>query len=308
ERYISRPRHVEFQVLADSYGHTVHVLERECSVQRRHQKIVEETPSPALTPSLRHRMGEAAVALAKAAGYVNAGTVEFLLDENEDFYFLEMNTRLQVEHPITEAVTGLDLVEWQARIAAGKPLTLRQEDIRHQGHAIECRIYAEDPYSGFLPSTGTLLHWQPPSGPGLRLDSGVGAGQQISPYYDPMLAKLVAWGADRHSSLRRMEEALRRFAALGVITNISFLRDVVSHTRFREGIYDTGFLEEHPELLVSRVAKDVKGMARALAAHLIEAGGPSASRGERGHTTRAAEESDADGSSPWRLAGRWRLP
>ncbi len=308
ERYISHPRHVEFQVLADSYGHTIHVLERECSVQRRHQKIIEETPSPALTSSLRRRMGEAAVALTKAAGYVNAGTVEFLLDEDKKFYFLEMNARLQVEHPITEAVTGLDLVEWQARIAAGEALTLRQEDIRHQGHAIECRIYAEDPYSGFLPSTGTLRHWQPPSGPGLRLDSGVASGQQISPYYDPMLAKLVAWGADRHSSLRRMEEALRRFAVLDVTTNISFLREVVSHSQFREGRYDTGFIEEHPELLAPRVARDVEEMARALAAHLIAAGRPSASHGERIRTTQVGDEAGADRNSPWRLAGRRRLP
>ena len=209
ERYIANPRHVEVQILADAYGHTIHLGERVCSIQRRHQKIIEETPSPALTPDLRRQMGEAALSVARAAGYVNAGTVEFLLDpRRNEFYFLEMNARLQVEHPVTEAVLGLDMVEWQVRIAAGEPLTLRQSDIQPRGHAIEARIYAEDPYNDFAPSTGTLLRWQPPGGPGLRLDSGVAQGQEVSIYYDPMLAKLVAWGPDRKASLRRLEVAL----------------------------------------------------------------------------------------------------
>ena len=267
ERYVSNPRHVEVQVLADAHGHTIHLGERECSIQRRHQKIIEETPSPALTPELRERMGHAAVALARAAGYVNAGTVEFLLDPRSgDFYFLEMNARLQVEHPITETVLGLDLVEWQLRIAAGEPLTLRQEDIRPHGHAIECRIYAEDPYRDFVPSTGTLLRWRPPSGPGLRLDSGVAEGQEVSIYYDPMLAKLIAWAPTRDQSLRRMSIALSQFLALGVITNIPLLRAVVEHPQFQRGEYDTGFLEWNPAVTNPSITDETRMMARALAA------------------------------------------
>ena len=247
ERYVAQPRHVEVQVLADGQGHTIHLGERECSIQRRHQKIVEETPSPALAPQLRQVMGEAAVAVARGAGYVNAGTVEFLLDPRSgDFYFLEMNARLQVEHPITEAVLGLDMVEWQVRIASGEPLSLRQQDIQPRGHAVECRIYAEDPYHDFVPSTGSLLRWRPPGGPGLRLDSGVYEGQEITIHYDPMLAKLTAWAPDRATALGRMEEALSRFQVLGVVTNIPLLRRVVSHPQFRTGEYDTGFLEWNP--------------------------------------------------------------
>ena len=247
ERYIANPRHVEVQVLADGFGHTIHLGERECSIQRRHQKIIEETPSPAMTPELRQRMGDAAIAVARNAGYINAGTVEFLLDpKSGEFYFLEMNARLQVEHPITEAVLGLDMVEWQVRIASGEPLTLRQEDIQARGHAIECRIYAEDPYREFVPSTGTLLRWRPPSGPGLRLDSGVIQGQEVSIYYDPMLAKLIALAPRRDLSLRRMEVALSQFLVLGVVTNIPLLRAVVEHPQFQGGEYDTGFLGVEP--------------------------------------------------------------
>ena len=195
ERYIANPRHVEVQVLADASGRTIHLGERECSIQRRHQKIIEESPSPALSSELRQRMCAAAVAVTRAAGYVNAGTVEFLLDPHTgEFYFLEMNARLQVEHPVTEMVLGLDMVEWQVRIADGEPLTLQQENIHTRGHAIECRVYAEDPYHDFVPSTGTLLRWRPPSGPGLRLDSGVVEGQEVSVFYDAMLAKLTALG------------------------------------------------------------------------------------------------------------------
>ena len=301
ERYVANPRHVEFQVLADGFGHTIHLGERECSVQRRHQKIVEETPSPALTPELREHMGAAAVAVARAAGYVNAGTAEFLLDPHSgEFYFLEMNARLQVEHPITEAVLGLDMVEWQLRIASGEPLTLRQDDIQPRGHAIECRIYAEDPYRDFVPSTGALLRWRPPSGPGIRLDSGVAEGQEVSIYYDPMLAKLIAWAPRRDLSLRRMEVALSQFQALGVVTNIPLLRAVAAHPQFRSGNYDTGFLEWNPAVTMPVMSSDARAMARALAAWAAQ------------QTTAQGQQSPAtDGgrsASPWQSAGDLRLP
>ena len=278
ERYIANPRHVEVQVLADASGHTIHLGERECSVQRRHQKIVEETPSPALTPELRRRMGEAARAVARAAGYVNAGTVEFLLDPHTgEFYFLEMNARLQVEHPVTEAVLGLDMVEWQVRIASGESLALQQEDVQPRGHAIECRIYAEDPYRDFVPSTGTLLRWRPPGGPGLRLDSGVAEGSEVSIYYDPMLAKLTAWGPTRDASLRRMEVALSQFQVLGVVTNIPLLWAVVGHPQFRSGEYDTGFLEWNLAVTKPLVSEDTRSLSRALAAWAASASQPAGS-------------------------------
>ncbi len=301
ERYVTNPRHVEFQVLADGSGHTIHLGERECSIQRRHQKIVEETPSPALTPELRQRMGDAAVAVARAAGYVNAGTAEFLLDPNSgEFYFLEMNARLQVEHPITEEVLGLDMVEWQARIANGEPLTLRQHDIQPRGHAIECRIYAEDPYGDFVPSTGTLLRWRPPSGPGLRMDSGAAEGQEVSIYYDPMLAKLIAWAPSRDLTLERMDVALSQFLVLGVITNIPLLRAVVQHPQFRSGNYDTGFLEWNPAVTRPLISTDTRIMASALAAWAAQrpavTSEPSLVSNER------------NAVSPWRSAGDLRLP
>ena len=301
ERYVANPRHVEVQVLADAHGHTIHLGERECSIQRRHQKIIEETPSPALTPELRQRMGAAAVAVARAAGYANAGTVEFLFDPRSgDFYFLEMNARLQVEHPVTEAVLGLDLVEWQLRIASGEPLTLRQEDIVPHGHAIECRIYAEDPYRDFVPSTGRLLRWRPPSGPGLRLDSGVAQGQEVSIYYDPMLAKLIAWAPTRDLSRRRMSVALSQFLALGVITNIPLLRAVVEHPQFQRGEYDTGFLEWNPAVTSPTITDESRLMARALAAWA--AGQPV------GQTSQTARSDNPAVANPWQSAGQRRLP
>ena len=301
ERYIANPRHVEVQVLAGGNGHTIHLGERECSIQRRHQKIVEETPSPALTPELLRRMGDAAIAVARAAGYVNAGTVEFLLDPHSgEFYFLEMNARLQVEHPVTEAVLGLDMVEWQVRIANGEPLTLQQEDIQPRGHAIECRIYAEDPYRDFVPYTGTLLRWRPPSGPGLRLDSGVFEGQEVSIYYDPMLAKLIAWAPTRELSLRRMEVALSQFLALGVVTNIPLLRAVVGHHQFQRGEYDTGFLEWNPEVTSPAMPGESRIMARALAAW--------ASRQPVGPASPAVGEDSRVVVSPWQSAGEQRFP
>ena len=301
ERCVTNPRHVEVQILADQSGHTVHLGERECSIQRRHQKIIEETPSPVLTPELRERMGDAAKAIAGQAGYVNAGTVEFLLDQRRgEFYFLEMNARLQVEHPITEAVLGLDMVEWQLRIANGEPLTLEQDDIQPKGHAVECRIYAEDPYQDFVPSTGTLAQWQPPSGPGLRLDSGVIQGHEVSIYYDPMLAKLIAWAPTRALSLRRMQVALDQFIALGVITNISLLRAVIQHAQFQAGEYDTGFLEWNPAVTSPSAPAESGALARALAAWASNQ--PVADAHVPAGSQRHAY------SSPWSSAGQRRLP
>ncbi|HLK60598.1 MAG TPA: acetyl-CoA carboxylase biotin carboxylase subunit [Chthonomonadaceae bacterium] len=248
ERYIARSRHVEFQIFGDTQGNVVHLFERECSIQRRHQKIIEESPSPVLTTELRTKMAAAAVQAGKAAGYVNAGTVEFLLEEREDgdhrFYFLEVNTRLQVEHPVTETLTGLDLVRLQLQVADGQPLPFAQADIHASGHAIEVRIYAEDAATGFLPSVGTLAQWLPPVGPGIRVDSGVERGSEVSPYYDPMLAKLIVHGATRDAALARLEQALLSFAVLGVRTNISYLLAIVRHPIFRAGKATTRFLAE----------------------------------------------------------------
>ena len=301
ERYVPRPRHVEIQVLADRFGNTVHLLERDCSIQRRYQKIIEETPSPALTPKLRRQMGEAAVAVARSAGYVNAGTVEFLLDsDNSQFYFLEMNTRLQVEHPVTEQVLGLDLVEWQVRIASGEELTIKQDEVHARGHAMECRIYAEDPYQDFVPSTGTLVKWLPPSGPGLRLDSGVAQGQEISIHYDPMLAKLIAWGPDRPSSLRRMDLALSQFPVLGLVTNIPFLRRVIRRPRFQDGDYDTGFLTGDSDAGRPDVSQEALNLARALAAW--------AAQGVSGQGPLVQAGPAEARNNPWHTAGKLRLP
>ena len=300
ERYVQRPRHIEFQVAADDLGNVIHMPERECSIQRRHQKIIEETPSQAVSPELRKQMGEAAVRLTREAGYVNLGTVEFLLDETNEFYFLEMNARLQVEHPITEAVTGLDLVQMQVQIAAGEALNIRQEDVKASGHAFECRIYSEDPFNEFLPSTGTIRQWVPPSGPGLRLDSGFIQGQVVSPHYDPMLAKLIAWGPDRRVSLSRMEQALRRFIVLGVTTNIPFLRRVLEHPLVREGRYDTALLEEHFEALRPRWTEDTGMVAQALAAWSFSNKAASNLPVRGSNTLR-------DSAGPWRQAGPWRI-
>jgi len=242
EKALARPRHVEIQVLADAQGSVVHLFERECSIQRRHQKLVEESPSPFLDPPLRARMGELAVALARRAGYVNAGTLEFLVDEEREPYFLEMNTRLQVEHPVTEMVTGLDLVQLQIRIAQGERLPFAQEDLRQRGHAVECRVYAEDPAQGFLPSPGRIVALRVPSGPGIRDDSGVYAGAEVSSHYDPLVSKLVAWGADRAQALRRLERALGEYTVQGIRTTLPFFRRLLRDPGFRAGDYDTGLV------------------------------------------------------------------
>ncbi|MBV9104250.1 MAG: ATP-grasp domain-containing protein [Candidatus Eremiobacteraeota bacterium] len=259
ERYVQRPRHIEFQILADAFGNTIHLGERECSIQRRHQKVVEEAPSVALNRELRAEMGNAAVRAARSVGYTNAGTVEFLLDEHGAFYFLEMNARLQVEHPVTEAVYGLDLVQWQLRIASGEPLTIAQTSVRPNGWAIEARITAENPQTGYLPASGTITGWEPPDGPGIRLDTGVRAGSNISIYYDSMIAKLIVWDDDRASAVARLTHALERFRIDGVPTNLPLLLRIARDPAFRDGALTTRFLEERPEFMRPTPAEEPDG-------------------------------------------------
>jgi acetyl-CoA carboxylase biotin carboxylase subunit len=245
EKLVEEPRHIEIQILGDQHGHLIHLGERECSIQRRHQKVIEECPSPLMAkhPDLRERMGQAALRVARAAGYTNAGTVEFLVDRDANFYFLEVNTRLQVEHPVTELVTGLDLLVWQLKIAAGERLTLRQEDITWRGSAIECRIYAEDPDHDFMPAPGTIVHLGEPSGPGVRLDSGIFEGWSIPLEYDPLLAKLAAWAPTRDGAIRRLDRALAEYVLTGVRNNIAFFREVLADAEFRSGRLSTSFLD-----------------------------------------------------------------
>ncbi len=245
EKYIVNPKHIEIQILADNHGNVIHLGERECSVQRRHQKVVEECPSTAVTPELRSAMGLAAVEIAKAAGYVNAGTMEFLVDADKNFYFLEVNTRVQVEHPITEMVYGIDIIKEQIRIAEGENLSLSQEDVKINGHAIEARIYAEEYDNNFLPSTGTITHYQPSEGLGVRNDSGIRTGSEITMHYDPMIAKLVAHGRNRTEAIEKMKRALREYKINGVKTTIPFCEIVLSHPEFINGSYDINFVAKH---------------------------------------------------------------
>jgi 3-methylcrotonyl-CoA carboxylase alpha subunit len=291
ERFVLRPRHVEVQVMADAHGRVIHLNERECSIQRRHQKVVEETPSPALSPAQRAELCAAGVAAARAAGYVNAGTVEFLLDTDGRFYFLEMNTRLQVEHPVTEAVTGLDLVRLQIEVAAGRPLAIGQEDVVARGHALETRLYAEGPDD--LPSPGRVLHLAVPEGPGVRFDAGIASGSEVTVHYDPMLAKIVTWGRDRAESIERMRAALAETVVLGVTTNTARLRAIVAHPAFVAGDLHTGFLEEHlPN------AADVPDLPQeALAAALAALRQAPAGNGRA--KTQAPD--------PWASLGAWRI-
>jgi acetyl-CoA carboxylase biotin carboxylase subunit len=270
ERLVVRPRHVEIQILADHHGNVVHLGERECSVQRRHQKLVEESPSPAVGPELRARMGEVALRAAKAVGYTNAGTCEMLLDQSGEFYFLEVNARLQVEHPVTELVTGIDLVHWQLRVAAGEPLGFRQEDVQLRGHAVECRIQAEDPYGRFFPSTGRVTAVREPAGPGIRIDGALEGGQEITPLYDSLLSKLIVWAEDRPQALERMHRALGEYAVLGVKTTIPFHRWLMRHPSFLMGDLDTELVarewqpsHEPPSDVLERAA-----VLAALAEHL----------------------------------------
>ena len=258
ERYVRRPRHVEIQVICDSHGHAVHLGERECSIQRRHQKIMEETPSPAITPEIRRAMGDAAIRVVTAAGYVNAGTVEFIFSEGE-FYFLEVNARLQVEHPITEAITGVDLVKEQIRVAAGMELSFKQSDITWTGHAIEMRINAEDPVRKFMPNPKRIARWVAPAGPGVRVDSGFGPGSDVPPNYDSLIAKLIVHGSDRAEAIARAGRALREFVVAGPATTISFHRAILDNPDFRAGKLSTGFIDEHPELIeqAKKFASDI---------------------------------------------------
>jgi acetyl-CoA carboxylase biotin carboxylase subunit len=245
EKFIEEPRHVEFQVVADHHGNVVHLFERECSIQRRHQKIIEESPSVALDDDLRSKMGETAKQVIIESGYTNAGTVEFLLDKNKNFYFLEVNARIQVEHPVTEFVTGIDLVKLQIRIAAGDPLPFRQKNVQQKGHAIECRIYAEDPENNFLPSLGTIHFVQEPTGPWVRTDSGLYSGIEVSMYYDPILSKLIVWGQNRNDAIQRMKNALENYVILGIKTPIPFLKAVIEHSQFINGNISTNFLPDY---------------------------------------------------------------
>ena len=300
ERLIERPRHVEIQIFADAHGNVVHLFERECSAQRRHQKMVEESPCPALSPSVRSAMGQAAVAAARAVGYRNAGTCEFLLEGEGDaarFYFLEMNTRLQVEHPVTECVVGVDLVHAQLAVAGGAPLPFTQDNLSQRGHAIECRIYAEDPAQGFIPQAGRLLLYREPQGPGIRVDSGVTTGTSVSVHYDPMLAKLIVWGETREIARRRALAALREFAVLGIRTNIPFLLQLLEHEQFIAATLDTGFLDrEGAALAASSVTELPAAALAAVAEH----------RRTVGTSTNPLGIPGTPGTDPFLTLGGWR--
>jgi acetyl-CoA carboxylase biotin carboxylase subunit len=271
EKYVTGPRHVEVQVMGDMHGNIVYLFERECSIQRRHQKVVEEAPSAILTPELRKAMGEAAVRVAQACDYVGAGTVEFLVDEQRNFYFLEMNTRLQVEHPVTEMITGLDLVELQIRVARGERLPFVQDDLSIHGHALELRVYAEDPLNNFLPSVGTLLKYRIPEGEGIRVDGGYEEGMEVPIYYDPMLAKLVVWGANRAEAIQKMKEAIAGYDVEGVATTLPFGQFVLDHPAFVSADFDTHFVQHYfsPEKLIERQQEEAHAAALlALRLHL----------------------------------------
>ena len=298
ERYLPAPRHVEIQVFRDNHGNALHLFERDCSSQRRHQKVIEEAPAPGLPAALRQAMGAAAVDAAEAIDYRGAGTVEFLFD-GERFYFMEMNTRLQVEHPVTEMITGIDLVEWQLRVAAGEALPLVQERLSIQGHAIEARIYAEDPASGFLPSTGKLLHLGLPEAvEGVRVDSGVRPGDEVSVYYDPMIAKVVAWGEDRETALRRLDRALLQTEIAGVTSNVAFLRAILANPTFVRGAIDTGFLDQHRDAMLPQRDGVPEKVLAALALSEMR---------WRSRQARLAAAGSGDPFSPWQLTNGWRL-
>ena len=301
ERLVERPRHVEFQVLGDHHGNIVHLFERECSIQRRHQKVIEETPSTALTPALRQRMGDAAVAVARAAGYRNAGTVEFLLEGSGDsarFYFLEMNTRLQVEHPVTEQVTSVDLVRAQILVASGEPLPWRQDALSQRGHAIEARVYAEDPARNDLPQAGPLLLYREPSMPGIRVDAGVIEGSEVSVHYDPLLAKLIAWGETRDAARRRALAALRNYPILGIRTNVALLIELLEHPRFIAGSIDTGFLDTEGDAIRARLSVKTPPSVDAVAAAARSAG-PATDRRAGPFGPATSPSGPADTTDPW---------
>lgn len=296
EKYLANAHHIEIQVFGDQHGNLVHLFERECSVQRRHQKIIEESPSPLLTPEIRARMGEAAVRAAKTVNYFNAGTVEFIFDpKTSQYYFLEMNTRLQVEHPVTELVTGLDLVRWQIRIAAGEKFPFQQEDIHQHGHAIECRVYAEDPANGFLPSTGKLLQFIQPYGPGIRVDSGFALGSDVTHFYDPLLAKLIVHAENREAAIQRMQTALHDFVVHGVVTNIDFMRAVLATDDFKQGNVSTRWVETNFNDW-SPAKPDLHALIAAALADVVFVGGK----------TQSAVANETDPFNPWKQTGSYR--
>ena len=299
EKYIEEPRHVEFQVLADDHGNVAHLFERECSIQRRHQKIVEETPSQALDPELRFKMGETARKVMQVSGYNNAGTVEFLLDRDKNFYFLEVNARLQVEHPVTELTTGVDLVHQQIRIASGEKLPFSQDRLEQKGHAIECRIYAEDPHNNFLPSSGKVLYLKEPRGPGVRHDCGIYGGCEVPIYYDPILAKLIVCAENREMACQRMIKALDDYVILGIQTTIDFLRDVIDHPQFRKGDTSTSFIPDYFGNWTGDESTDEKQKMALLAAAFDSI---QISQSGKGFQTEKRQV-----YSPWLSLGKWRL-
>jgi acetyl-CoA carboxylase biotin carboxylase subunit len=296
EKYLANAHHIEFQVFGDKQGNLVHLFERECSVQRRHQKIIEETPSPLLTAELREQMGRAAVAAAKAVNYYNAGTIEFIFDPTtSQYYFLEMNTRLQVEHPITELVAGIDLVQWQIRIAAGEKFPFTQSDFHQHGHAIECRVYAENPANGFFPSTGSLLQFIEPRGPGIRVDSGFTTGSEVTHFYDPLLAKLIIHAENRETAIQRMRTALRDFVVHGVVTNIDFLQAVMAHEDFAQGKVSTRWVEKNFGEWQSTKAEKESLIAAALADVVFA-----------GVKSQPAVSNETDPFNPWKQTKSYR--
>jgi 3-methylcrotonyl-CoA carboxylase alpha subunit len=298
EKYLTQPRHVEIQVFCDQYGNAVYLAERDCSVQRRHQKVIEEAPAPGMTEELRAEMGEAAIESAKAINYEGAGTVEFLLDSDGSFYFMEMNTRLQVEHPVTEMITGQDLVEWQLRVASGEPLPLQQDEIVINGHALEVRIYAEDPDNDFLPATGKLAFLQTPQeDTHTRVDTGVRQGDTVSVFYDPMIAKLIVWDENRDKALQRMAKALSDYQIHGVTTNLDFLRRLATSKPFIEADLDTGFIEKHHAEIFKEDNHDVKRDVSLAALFLVL----------QRQQNAQSQASATDPFSPWNLSNGWRL-
>jgi len=295
EKYLERPRHIEFQVLADNYGNVVHLGERECSIQRRHQKMVEEAPSAIMTGELRNKMGEIAKKAVIASGYTNAGTVEFLVDKDMNFYFLEMNTRLQVEHPVTELVTGIDIVKEQIHLAAGEKLSLKQEDIKMFGAAIECRISAEDPDNNFMPSSGKIEELKEPGGPGVRVESGIFEGFEIPLFYDPLIAKLLVWARTRDEAITRMRRALTEYKIRGVKTTIPFHERVMENAYFISGNYDTGFVENVLDVAPKRKPHtEVAAIAAAISAY-----------NRKKQPTISVAKTEKVGYNPWKMAGRW---
>lgn len=296
ERLVQGARHIEFQILADGAGNVIHLGERECSIQRRHQKMLEESPSSFLTPELREQMGAVAVQAARAADYSNAGTVEFLVDKDRNYYFLEVNTRLQVEHPVTEMVTGIDIVKEQLRIASGRKMRYSQEDVSLKGWAIECRISSEDPFNNFLPSTGRVTNLVEPNGAGVRVESGIFEGFEVSLYYDPMVAKLIVWGETRGEALLRMRRALREYRIMGIKTTIPFHQRLLDNTNFMAGVYDTTFLQQNPDLIHD--LQDRHAQAAAIAAAIL------AHQRRQKALVQLAPGTSGGGMNPWKLYGR----